>query len=349
MTSKHRPWVRYFSLAAIILLFTVCVCAQPTPVKWSIKSNSPDNTLNAGVKFTVRVTALIEEGWHIYSLTQPKGGPLSTKITIPDGQPFKLAGRIKGPQPISKFEEVIGITEWHEKIADFLLPVQVEPDASTGKGKLLVETRFQACSKQICLPPTTAKLELEVELVATEKMNRSAQAPSANAKDSSQFPMVGRSGASDSQVPEFSFTDFDGKAHKFSEFHGRVVLLDFWATWCKPCLADIPHLKELYAKYRAQGFEIIGMDSETLGQDEETPDAEFAKQRDGRARQIVMTRGASWVHATAETAVPVAMKVFDVKLLPAKILIDQQGKIVARVEETKELDSLLEKMFRAKQ
>jgi thiol:disulfide interchange protein DsbD len=326
------------------------VCAQPTPVKWSIKSTSPDKTLNAGVKFTVQVTALIEQGWHIYSLTQPEGGPLSTKITIPDRQPFKLAGRIEGPQPISKLEEVIGVTEWHEKVADFSLPVQIEPDASAGKCKLLVEVRFQACSKQICLPPTTAKLELEVELVATEKMNRSAQAPagSANAQDRSRLSMVGRNGPSDSEVPEFSFTDFDGKAHKFSEFHGRVVLLDFWATWCKPCLADIPHLKELYAKYRAQGFEIIGMDSETLGQDEETPDPEFAKQRDERARQIVTTRGASWVHATAETAVPVAMRVFDVKLLPAKILIDEQGKIVARVEETKSLDSLLEKMFRAK-
>jgi thiol-disulfide isomerase/thioredoxin len=158
----------------------------------------------------------------------------------------------------------------------------------------------------------------------------------------------GPSIASDAPVPDFEFMDFNGKPRKFSEFFGHVVLIDFWATWCKPCLADIPHLKELYAKYRDQGFEIIGMDSETFGQDAEDNDPVFAKERDVRARQIVSTRGASWTHATAATAVPLAEKVFGVKTLPTKILIDAHGKIVARVEEGAELDAWLEKLLGGK-
>ena len=78
------------------------------------------------------------------------------------------------------------------------------------------------------------------------------------------------------ELPDFTFSDFDGKKHKLSEFRGKFVLIDFWATWCKPCLADIPHLKELSEKYKDKGFEILGMDSETLSPDEEA-DAEFAR------------------------------------------------------------------------
>jgi|GEM_PF-5856053 thiol-disulfide isomerase/thioredoxin len=154
--------------------------------------------------------------------------------------------------------------------------------------------------------------------------------------------------SSDVKPVDFDFVDFAGKPRKLSEFRGKYVLIDFWATWCRPCLADIPHLKELYDKYKEKGFEIIGMDSETLSPDEEV-DAEFAKETEQRARDIVKTRGASWTHATSATAVPVAVKVFGVDKLPTKILIDPEGKTVARFEGGKELDHLLEKLLGGKQ
>ena len=147
---------------------------------------------------------------------------------------------------------------------------------------------------------------------------------------------------------EFTFTDFKGAERKFSEFRGKYVLLDFWATWCKPCLADIPHLKELYDKNKDKGFEIIGMDSETIGDDDSDADPEFAKQTAERAKQIVTTRGANWTHATSATAVPIANKIFGVKSLPTKILIDPEGKIVAQIKEGKELDEILAKLLTEK-
>lgn len=65
-------------------------------------------------------------------------------------------------------------------------------------------------------------------------------------------------------------------------------------------MAEIPYLKKLYEKYKEKGFEILGMDSETLSPGEEA-DPEFAKETEKRARHIVKTRRSSWTLATSET------------------------------------------------
>ena len=63
----------------------------------------------------------------------------------------------------------------------------------------------------------------------------------------------------------FKLNDLNGKPIELSNFKGKVVLLDFWATWCPPCRAMIPHLKALYAIYQRQGFEIIGVSLDEWG------------------------------------------------------------------------------------
>ncbi len=149
------------------------------------------------------------------------------------------------------------------------------------------------------------------------------------------------------EIVDFDFTDFGGKAHKFSEFRGKIVLLDFWATWCAPCLADIPKLKAIYEKHKAEGFEIVGMNVETIGDDPGAPDAETAKENAANAKRIVTTRKVNWMVATSETAVPVATKMFGIESLPAKILIDKDGKIIAVVGEKDDLSGIVEKLLAA--
>ena len=59
----------------------------------------------------------------------------------------------------------------------------------------------------------------------------------------------------------------DGKPFDISQYKGKVVIVDFWATWCGPCLAELPNLKSIYQKYHNRGLEIVGISLDDDGQE----------------------------------------------------------------------------------
>lgn len=68
-------------------------------------------------------------------------------------------------------------------------------------------------------------------------------------------------------APEFTLTDLSGNEIVLSNYKGKVVFLNFWATWCPPCRAEIPGFVEAYAEYKDKGMEIIGISVDRVGSD----------------------------------------------------------------------------------
>lgn len=83
-----------------------------------------------------------------------------------------------------------------------------------------------------------------------------------------------KAAASGNLAPDFSVTDLDGRKLTLSDYKGKVVLLDFWATWCSPCREEIPHFVEMQNQYGPQGFQVIGVSMD----DDAKPVHEFARQ-----------------------------------------------------------------------
>jgi thiol:disulfide interchange protein DsbD len=143
-------------------------CQVPKePVKWSMKASLPAKPLKPGDRFDLQLAATIEEGWHLYSLEQEEGGPTPTRIVMPAEQPFEQAGAIESSEPKTAMDPNFNLTtQYYEDTAFFTIPVKVAATAPAGKSQVKVNVSFQTCNDELCLPPKTIKLTVDVNVAA---------------------------------------------------------------------------------------------------------------------------------------------------------------------------------------
>jgi len=134
---------------------------------------------------------------------------------------------------------------------------------------------------------------------------------------------------------DFSVKDLNGNPLSVGALKGKVVLVDFWATWCGPCRAELPNVIATYKKFHAQGFEVIGV---SLDSDRDKLDA-FLKKQDGMTWAQFFD-GQGWSNALAAK--------YGVESIPFTVLIGTDGKIIGTELRGEALGAAVEKALAKK-
>lgn len=135
----------------------------------------------------------------------------------------------------------------------------------------------------------------------------------------------------------FKGSDQNGLPFDLSAKRGKVILLDFWGSWCIPCRAGNPHLKLLNAKYKEMGFEIIGISTEH---------PKTIEERRTASATAMLKDGIDWINLLNKDDTDTdVVKAYQITGFPTKILLDKDGKVVLRVtaNATNDLDLALER------
>ncbi len=142
---------------------------------------------------------------------------------------------------------------------------------------------------------------------------------------------VERKTAVGSLAPEIALTDPDGKIRKLSSLKGKVVLIDFWASWCGPCRKENPNVVNIYGKYHDKGFEVYSV---SLDKDRASWLAAITKDNLSWPNHVSDLK--YWKSEGAAT--------YGVTSIPATFLIDKKGKIVAKKLRGEELENKVKEL-----
>jgi peroxiredoxin len=133
------------------------------------------------------------------------------------------------------------------------------------------------------------------------------------------------------RAPDFTLLDTSGKALSLSQLRGQVVLLDFWASWCAPCIAQLPAMKTVLAKYRDQGFIILGVSSDFTT---------------AAWKSYIGREGLDWRHVYDAGDPSGAFATYNVRAIPQTYLLDRDGVIVQAGLHGDQLDTAIQSVLK---
>lgn len=133
------------------------------------------------------------------------------------------------------------------------------------------------------------------------------------------------------EAPQILLANPEGEVVSLSSLRGKIVLIDFWASWCKPCRLENPHVVKLYNEYRDRGFEVYGVSLD--------------KNKQAWVNAIQQD-GLEWIHVSdLQFWNSAAAKLYNVNSIPKTFLIDEDGKIIAKNLRAAELGKKLKEIL----
>jgi thiol-disulfide isomerase/thioredoxin len=133
-------------------------------------------------------------------------------------------------------------------------------------------------------------------------------------------------------APDIAMSDPDGKTRRLSDLRGKVVMIDFWASWCSPCRMENPNVVRLYKKYHDKGFEIY-----SVSLDRNREQWLRAIEKDGLEWSNHVSDLNGWTSSGGAT--------YGITSVPSTVLIDRQGRIIARNLRGEQLANKLKEIF----
>ncbi len=135
-----------------------------------------------------------------------------------------------------------------------------------------------------------------------------------------------------SQAPEIAYPDPEGKIQKLSALKGKYVLVDFWASWCRPCRGENPNVVANYKKYHDKGFEIFQVSLD--------------KSKNAWVKAIKDDNLSSWYHVSdLQQWNSAPAKLYGVRAIPSNFLLDKDGKVIAKNLRGEALGTKLQEIF----
>lgn len=125
-------------------------------------------------------------------------------------------------------------------------------------------------------------------------------------------------------VPDLTFLDGEGRRVDLSEFKDRLVLLNLWATWCAPCVKEMPALDRLQAQLGGPGFQVVALSVDRGGKDQVQP---FYQRTGVKNLDLYLDLSSA------------SMQTLKLRGLPTTLLVDQEGREIGRIEGAVEWDS----------
>ena len=143
---------------------------------------------------------------------------------------------------------------------------------------------------------------------------------------------------------ELKFTALDGRAVDLADYRGKVVLIDFWATWCVPCMAEMPNVKRVFQAYHDKGFEIIGISLDAAPRDPAKPRTH--ERTAAQVKEFIVQENMPWPeHYDGKHWDNEFSKRFALGSIPATFLIGKDGRIFSTENHGSHLESNVRKLL----